>query len=613
MLTPSCSAFFPFFSLIVLVFLRRAVLYQRFLHPSRQNIAAVLLALRRKSHAGSQRPSATNGHTAPPWLLSIETILSSRRAHSPILSGMLSLSSLSLILLQLCSAFAVRFPFHVRNVENTRAARSSIFQRANSSSDSTVGISIRNSANIQYIGNITLGGNPFNVVLDTGSSDLWVAGTVPNAQDLGKSVTLPYAIGKAAGNIHTATMGFDNYTVEDQAFVLVTDTSTFSTDINAQGYQGLIGLGPNTASVIRNKIAKSSADSSLFRIFEQNKTTSNYITILLNRKGDPTEDFAGQLTPKLTIKDVPTLTDVDQHWAVFTDANGVIGPDGEPISINSIVPHVPNGKLVAVIDSGYSLPQVPRDVSDAIYGRVQGAKYDENQELWTIPCDQELNITFKFGGQSFPIHPLDTSSSDFNMTDSSTGQPVCVGTFQPITSAFSLLGEYDMILGMSFLRNTYTLIDFGNFVQDSSDSSDPYIQLLSLTDATEAHADFVKTRLNGVDTTGAASKTLLPASQESHSPESAAEKKQHREEAVLRYWPYILVGCLVFVILLFGSCIWACCRRRRNARAKATVIPIPGVQKNPYQAIHEPAPPMYMQAMGSYSDPYGHGRTSPRY
>jgi hypothetical protein len=100
-------------------------------------------------------------------------------------------------------------------------------------------------------------------------------------------------------------------------------------------------------------------------------------------------------------------------------------------------------------------------MSDSIYGCVQGAQYDSNEELWLVPCDQMLNISFNFGGVNFPIHPLDTVSADFNMTDSS-GNPICVGTvrfqlsiqrifaqffsqFQPITTAFSLLGSYDII------------------------------------------------------------------------------------------------------------------------------------------------------------------------
>lgn len=265
--------------------------------------------------------------------------------------------------------------------------------------------------------------------------------------------------------------------------MLVTDTSTFSTDIESQGYQGLIGLGPNTGSVIREKVDNASGDSPLFRIFSQNTTTSNFLTILLNRANDPGQTYNGEFTiaevvsgyenitsqAKLKIKDVPTLTDTDQHWAVFTDAYGLIGPDGNPIDYDSIVPRAPDNQLVAVLDSGFSYSQVPRDVADAIYGRVASAEYDETNEIWTLPCDVELNITFKFGGVDFPIHPLDTVSNDIPTTDSS-GKSVCIGAvsvlypfitlvlslttlqYQPITSAFSLLGEYDMILGMSFCK-----------------------------------------------------------------------------------------------------------------------------------------------------------------
>ena len=51
------------------------------------------------------------------------------------------------------------------------------------------------------------------------------------------------------------------------------------------------------------------------------------------------------------------------------------------------------------------------------------------------------------------------------------------------------------------VRNTYTLIDFGDFVDGSNSSvADPYIQLLPTTDRASAHADFVNVRLGGQDT-----------------------------------------------------------------------------------------------------------------
>ena len=222
--------------------------------------------------------------------------------------------------------------------------------------------------------------------------------------------------------------------------VLVEDTSSFSLDIKAQGFEGLIGLGPNTGSVILDKLDNDSGNSVLNRIFSQNTTSSNYLSIMLDRKSRVNQTFTGQLTisetvsgyekildmPKLQVNEVHKLTDEDQHWQTITDQFGVIGPDGQPIKVKSIVPSAPKNKLVAVFDSGYTLPQVPRAMSDAIYGRVQGAEYNEQLGSWIVPCAQYLNISFMFGGNEYPIHPLDVSSSDFNVVDSK-GNPACLG------------------------------------------------------------------------------------------------------------------------------------------------------------------------------------------
>ncbi|KAH9851502.1 acid protease [Lenzites betulinus] len=494
---------------------------------------------------------------------------------------MRSFSTVLSLLLLSQHACALRFDVSVRQ----RAA-----QVLAARADGQNTVPIANTRNSEYIANVTLGGRQIPVLLDTGSSDLWITGSVPNAKDVGKSVSLSYAVGNAAGDVYTADLSLAGYTVKDQAFLLVEDTSSFSVNISSQGYEGLIGLGPNTGSVIRDKLDDATGDSVLDRIFSQNATAANYLTVLLSREGDPDSPATGQLTisevlpqysnitnmPKLSVTKVHKLTDEDQHWQVYTDVNGILGPDGLPIEVDSIVPKAPDGQLVVVFDSGFTLPQVPRAMADAIYGRVQGAEYNTDSEVWTVPCDQLIPLTFKFGGIEYPIHPLDVSSDDFAMVNS-LGNPVCVGTFQPITSAFSLLGEYDIILGMAFLRNTYTLLDYGNFMDDTAnDRGDPFIQLLPVTNVTGAHADFVQVRLNGVDTTGDSAHALLPADQMQHSPISEAEKKKQYEEYILSRWPYIFVGCLAFVIIVIGLITWRCCvRRRRNREAKAARVRLP--------------------------------------
>jgi len=446
-------------------------------------------------------------------------------------------------------------------------------------------VPIANNGNAAYVSNITLAGVTVPVILDTGSSDLWVSfpGTPPSTTDTGNSLSLSYAVGSASGNIHTAQLQFDNYTVEDQAFLQLADASSFTSD---DSFSGLVGLGPSEGSSIQDKIDGTAGDTMLNRIFQQDKTTSNYITFLLNRKNDPGESFTGQFTigepvkgyenitaqTKLNVETVHKLLEDQQHWQAITDKSSVIGPDGNVIDIDSIVPKAPDGQLVAVFDSGFTFSQVPRDMSDAIYGRVQGAVYDTKNEWWTVPCGQELNLTFHFGGVAIPIHPLDVVDDNFKITDAS-GNHVCIGAFQPITSAFSLFGNFDMIMGMTFLRNVYTLMDFGDWVDNTSnDRGDPFIQLLPLTDRNAAHADFVQVRLGGVDTTGSSQFALLPASQQQHSPVSAEEKKKKYEEMILSRWPYIFVGCLVAVALLVGCIVWRCCCRRRRRANRDKVL-----------------------------------------
>lgn len=185
---------------------------------------------------------------------------------------------------------------------------------------------------------------------------------------------------------------------------------------------GLVGLGPGSGSVIEKAIA--GAVPMMDNIFRLNMTTQNYITLLLSRDSDP-ESVVGQMTisepvpsydsvtsqTKLSLVDVDKLENVLglQHWSTYVDANGVIGPDGNAISVSSLSPSTPKNQLVTVFDSGFTLPQVSRGISDAIYGRVHGAVYNTSNEFWTIPCAQELNVTFVFGGQKFPVHPLDLS------------------------------------------------------------------------------------------------------------------------------------------------------------------------------------------------------------
>jgi hypothetical protein len=231
--------------------------------------------------------------------------------------------------------------------------------------------------------------------------------------------------------------------------VLVEDSSSFSPTLQSNGFQGLLGLGFDTTSVVRGKLGNDAGDTALSRIFQLNKTTQNFVSLQLNRANDPTDTITGQITvselvsgnenvtsqTKLWLKDA-FMDSSNQHWAVVTDQNGVIGPDGHTISTESIVRHISGGQMVAVLDSGFTFSQVPRTMSDAIYGRVKGATYSTQEGLWKVPCTQNLSLAFVFGGVTMPIHPLDVVSNDLDPSDPNG---LCDGAVSVMSSACSIV------------------------------------------------------------------------------------------------------------------------------------------------------------------------------
>ncbi|KAK7060710.1 hypothetical protein VNI00_000441 [Paramarasmius palmivorus] len=284
---------------------------------------------------------------------------------------------------------------------------------------------------------------------------------------------------------------------------------------------GLLGLGPSSSSVLRKGMKTGTANPVLDRIFIQNTTTPNYITVLLSRASESPsvklqEDQQGVLTigevvPEYSeVQNMPklqALTDsAATHWVTLLDSNGIIGPDGKKIRTTTTVQN-PKGKsdqLAVMFDTGTSLPQLPSSVLTAIYGRVPGAQFLKERGYWRLPCDYELNVTFVLGGQEYPISPLDMTLP----IGQENGKPVCISYFKE-TPAGSKTG-YDAILGMAFLRNVYQLLNYGDFVDGSNSTvADPYMQLLTTIDKGAAHRDFVNLRLGGTDTSGS-QKALLP-------------------------------------------------------------------------------------------------------
>lgn len=177
-----------------------------------------------------------------------------------------------------------------------------------------------------------------------------------------------------------------------------------------------------------------------------------------------------------------------------------------------------------------------------------------------LPCTTPLNMTITFDSQGeISLHPLDLTSQP---PDNSKSED-CVGLIQTADSTLTPTSDIgDMILGVPFLRNTYTVMaykppnDDGSFGGDtSSDGIHPRLGLLGLTDPKIALQEFNTVRVLNEPLPSATSNG------ESNSKTTSGKKMS------------VGINILIGLVGFFGACIvlfviWWFLIKRRAVRAE---------------------------------------------
>ncbi|KAI0645476.1 acid protease [Trametes meyenii] len=365
-------------------------------------------------------------------------------------------------------------------------------------------VGVSTSDNEGYFTNITLGGLPLTVVLDTGSSDLWVdlkgrGIELRNNTNLQAEET--FGLGSVVGNIAFADLQLGEFTINSQAFLSATQTKDLS---NSE--DGILGMSFNSPSSIQASLVKA------FGPDVGSALGNTPMPALFTQQPDLPDSFDVQLGRTIELEDVapglfiignhddnfqqitnaPPLPSVStDHWSAVMDAMLI---NGKPFTFNaSRIDGVPEGKVAAVLDTGFSLPPLPPPAVDAIYSTIPGAVFDSDGGLWIVPCNASTNLTFVFGGQEFPVHPLDLTlpvAAPFKDSDGNvSNKTVCVNTYQYLTLDPTQFVGFDLILGDAFLRNAYVSFNYGDA------QTGPFMQLMSTTtDLSAAQNDFVTQR-----------------------------------------------------------------------------------------------------------------------
>ncbi|KAI0329762.1 acid protease [Cubamyces sp. BRFM 1775] len=300
------------------------------------------------------------------------------------------------------------------------ATPSSPYPVAVSHSGDSGGFGFTNSQGTQYTATIHVNGVPFQVIVDTGSSDTWVdplsAGVSlpPNLIPTGYNSTTPYGDNTVStGPIVLANVTFGPYTVCNQAITL-----SFNSSADAgKPVNGLIGLGGylQDGSTIYTSLANTSyaenGVSIIFNIFEHLPDLPNYMTFLMSRSSGGFTDggllTVSEVLSNLTdILQAPLLNSLsDEFWETTLDGLYLMGKPvlGGSQQENSGEASGPTWNRSAILDTGTTRITAPLSDVHEFYKHIPGAspmKIGDTTVMYRVPCDTKLNVTLSLRRRS---------------------------------------------------------------------------------------------------------------------------------------------------------------------------------------------------------------------
>ncbi|GBE86151.1 Aspartic protease [Sparassis crispa] len=405
---------------------------------------------------------------------------------------------------------------------------------------------VNQDADSDFYGSIAVGTPPvsYNVILDTGSSDLWLAsatttGAVSNVpsgvptfepsksstfQSLNQSFQIQYDSGAAQGVLAKDTVQMAGFEVAGQEFAVVSEVSQGLLNAPVSGLMGMAW----------QQIASSGA-TPFWETLEQTSGSLSepLMAFQLTRFGNDTN--ARQLEPGGTF----TLGGVDS--SLFTGnidyqdiPSGEIGywiqelsgltSQGQAVSLE-------NGSAsYAAIDTGTTLVGGPASAIAGIFAAIPGSAPGTGQyeNYYTYPCSTSVNVTLKFGSSSiaWPV-----SNADFMLEQISSD--TCLGAFFVVDNSGTSAPAW--IVGDTFLKNVYTVFS-------ASPPSVGFAQLSSTASAMNGVNAAVPSPTIG-SVTGAVSATGVSPNQD---PVSNGASPSHDSMSVLLLLVVgTVVGCLV--------------------------------------------------------------------
>ncbi|CAG8512337.1 3239_t:CDS:1 [Racocetra persica] len=333
-----------------------------------------------------------------------------------------------------------------------------IFSHVSTSESQTIPIIDDNPDKAYYV-KIIIGNQEFKVMLDTGSSSLWIpnkdctsdackghnrfdSSSSPTFKDEGNPWDIQYGLGNASGITGIDSIQIGNITADNQIFGLANSESD---DFGYDDFDGILGLGfdnlndlDNGSSTLISTLIKQNKINPIFGCHFQHASGVDDGTFTLG--GVDESKFIGEITFNSVINTVG-------FWEINLDG---VKLDDTPMSISG---------RSAIIDTGSTVLFVPSDDAAAINKQIPGAEFDNKTNTYKVPCPPDPcctstssipTISLRFGGVDYTIPSEDVIYNSLFQ---------CITVIVP----FDLEGHPNTwVVGQSFLKNVYSVFDVEN-------------------------------------------------------------------------------------------------------------------------------------------------------
>jgi len=313
-------------------------------------------------------------------------------------------------------------------------------------------VPVQNFLNAQYFSEITIGTPPqtFKVILDTGSSNLWVpsqqcgsiacylhtkydSSSSSTYKQNGSTFEIRYGSGELSGFVSQDTVTIGDLSIKNQVFAEATEEPGLAFAFGR--FDGILGLGYDTISV--NKIVPPFYEMGNQGLLDE-KVFAFYLG---DAEDDDSEVIFGGVDKSHYSGDITTIPlrrkaywEVDLDSISFGDASAELENTG------------------AILDTGTSLIVLPTTLAELLNKEIGATKGYNGQ--YTIECDKRASLpdlTFTLSGYEFAITAFDYILEV---------QGSCISSFTPMDIP-EPAGPL-VILGDAFLRKWYSIYDLEN-------------------------------------------------------------------------------------------------------------------------------------------------------